>query len=530
MTAVLSPPTTNQPATVSSQLPPAAAVRRTMVVWCPDWPVIAAVAALDLDASAPIAVIDRGEVYACSHAARLDGVRRGMRRRDASAHCPELIVVEHNLERDIRAFEAVLSTIEDTTSTVTPIRPGLCALNVPSRYYGGEREAAAVMAEQLVAIGVWDCRIGIADGIFTAEHAARQAAPQNCCVVPRGGAAAFLAELPVSVLEDLELVSLLRRLGISTLGDFAALPASDVATRFGSQGAMIHRLAGGMDSRIAAARRPPLDFDQSLDFDPALETVEPVAFSSRQTADLLIAELARQGLVCSEIRIEVTGERGWTGSRVWAHPRWFTAADLVDRIYWQLQGDPSPEPVESIRLIPQTVESLADHGEGLWGSAPDERIERGAARLQGMLGPNQVVAPSLQGGRSPRQRQVLTPWGERGTRLRVSDLPWPGSIPPPAPTRVFPEPHPATVLSADGLLVKITDRGALTAEPAKLQTEECADPLPIEAWAGPWPVDELWWDPAGARQVARFQMVAADGSAWLLVVERNRWWTEARYD
>ena len=65
-----------------------------------------------------------------------------------------------------------------------------------------------------------------------------------------------------------------------------------------------------------------------MPFDPPLETVEPVAFSSRQTAERLIAELARHGLVCSEIRIEVVGDRGWVGSRVWAHPRWFTAADM----------------------------------------------------------------------------------------------------------------------------------------------------------------------------------------------------------
>ena len=75
-----------------------------------------------------------------------------------------------------------------------------------------------------------------------------------------------------------------------------------------------------------------------MSFDPPLETVEPVAFSSRQTAELLITELASHGLVCSEIRIEVVGDRGWVGSRVWAHPRWFTAADIVDRLYWQLQG------------------------------------------------------------------------------------------------------------------------------------------------------------------------------------------------
>ena len=529
MTALLTTSTHDRP-TTSQPARSANADRRVLVVWCPDWPVISAVASLGLVPSSPIAVIDRGEVYACSQAARLDGVRRGMRRRDASARCPELTIVDHSLERDVRAFESILSTIEDTTSAVTPIRPGLCALSVPSRYYGGEREAAAVIAEQLVAAGVWECRIGIADGIFTAEQAARQAAPQDCCVIPTGGSARFLADLPIMVLEDLELVSLLRRLGIRTLGDFAALPARDVLTRFGSQGALIHRLAGGSDSRITAARRPPLDLQQSVPFDPPLETVEPVAFSSRQTAERLIAELARHGLVCSEIRIEVVGDRGWVGSRVWAHPRWFTAADLVDRLYWQLQGDPSPEPVEGIRLIPEAVESLADHGDGLWGSAPDERIERGVARLQGMLGPEQVLSPSLQGGRNPRQRQVLTPWGERGTRHRATDLPWPGSIPPPAPTRVFPEPRPAAVFSADGCSVKITDRGAITGEPARLRTDDSADPLVIEAWAGPWPIDELWWEPTGARRVARFQMVTVDGSAWLLLVEGDQWWTEARYE
>jgi protein ImuB len=150
--------------------------------------------------------------------------------------------------------------------------------------------------------------------------------------------------------------------------------------------------------------------------------------------------------------------------------------------------------------------------------------------LQGMLGPEQVLSPSLQGGRNPRQRQVLTPWGERGTRHQAADLPWPGSIPPPAPARVFPEPRPAAVFSADGCAVGITDRGAITGEPARLWTDDSADPLVIEAWAGPWPIDELWWEPKGARRVARFQMVAVDGSAWLLVVEGDQWWTEARYE
>jgi protein ImuB len=504
--------------------------KRQLVIWCPDWPVVAAATQLGLSLQLPLAVFERGEVFACSTMARVEGVRRGMRRRDASARCPELTVLERNEASEIRTFEDVLSAIEEISAGVAPVRPGLCALQVPSRFYGGERQAAAVVAEHLVSAGVWDFRIGIADGIFAAEHAARRAAPQDCWIIAHGGSAAFFAALPIGVLENIELVTLLRRLGIRSIGNFAALTARDVLTRFGQEGALLHRLARGLDNQPAVSRRPSLDMDQRVTFTPALETVEPIVFSTRQTAERLVAELARHGLVCTEVRIEVVTEDGWTGSRVWAHSRWFSASDLIDRIYWQLQGDPAPEPVCELRLLPESVESLADHGEGLWGSALNEHVERGIARLQGMLGPEEVLAPALQGGRSPRDRQLLNPWGERRSTERSPLLPWPGSIPPPAPARVFSVPLPSVVLSEDRRPVGVTSRGLVTAAPAFVSIGAESQLMPVDAWAGPWPIDELWWDPSQARQVARFQVTGVDGSAWLLVVENDQWWTEARYD
>ncbi len=503
---------------------------RVMVVWCPDWPVVAAIAAEDLSTDDPIAVVAANQVLACSANARIDGVRRGMRRRDAVARCPELVCVEANEARDQRAYEQVLSGLEQLVATVTPIRPGICALPVPSRFYGGEPQAAAVIAEMLVEYGVWDCRVGVADGMFAAEQAARRAEAQSWFVVPPHGSARFLADLEISVLEDTELVSLLRRLGIRRLGEFAGLSARDVATRFGTHGSWLHRLCRGDDARVAAGRRPPLELTQRVAFEPPLETIEPIAFSSRQTADRFVAELARHGLVCTTVTIEVRGDGGWLGARTWGHPRWFGSADLVDRVFWQLQGDPAPEPVAEVRLVPEAVESLGDHGDGLWGSATDDRVERGVARLQGMLGPEAVVAPTVQGGRSPAQRQASVPWGERAESLRPASLPWPGSIPPPAPARVFPQPHSAVVVGHDGRPVSVSDRGLVVGEPTRFRPDPAGPVLDVLAWAGPWPIDELWWDPAGARQVARFQIVGMDGSAWLLVVEQGQWWTEARYD
>lgn len=51
----------------------------------------------------------------------------------------------------------------------------------------------------------------------------------------------------------------------------------------------------------------------------------------------------------------------------------------------------------------------------------------------------------------------------------------------------------------------------------------------MNGWAGPWPVLERWWARDGGRRVARMQVTTDDGHAWLLLVDRSRWWVEAHY-
>src|SRR5579875_3233705 len=106
------------------------------------------------------------------------------------------------------------------------------------------------------------CRVGVADGRFAAELAARAARGeaagqpgsrghpgaqvwpgslgQRVTIVLPGESATFLARYPVSVLDDPVLADLLPRLGLHTLGDFAALPPADAASRFGPRGALAH--------------------------------------------------------------------------------------------------------------------------------------------------------------------------------------------------------------------------------------------------------------------------------------------------
>jgi protein ImuB len=205
-------------------------------------------------------------------------------------------------------------------------------------------------------------------------------------------------------------------------------------------------------------------------------------------------------------------------------------------VHWQLESAAAARlldgPVARVRFEPETVEPAGTHAEALWGSGTDERVERGVAKVQAMLGYDAACRPVRQGGRSPGARQALVPWGEKAVGLRPLGPPWPGSVPAPAPTRVFREPRPAAVVGAAGQPVRVDERGELTSPPVRFRPAHDQAEAPVTAWAGPWPVDESWWEQRedGHGVVARFQIVGADGRAWLLRCGPDGWWTEAAYD
>ncbi|CAM2846693.1 DNA polymerase Y family protein [Skermania piniformis] len=509
---------------------------RTLIAWCPDWPVRTARRVGIGEPGRPVAVSAQGVVHACSPEARADGVRRGQRLRDAQARCPGLIVATHDPDLEVRSYEPVLAAVEERHPGVQLIRPGTCAIRVDrgSRFYGGEEHVGAVLAEALVGLGIADCRFGIADGPFAAEQAARRAAPQESLIIEPGAAAAFLAPLPIQVLGVAELTGLLPRLGLRTLGSFAALSPRDVLGRFGHTGLLAHRLARGHDGRLHTGRPEP-EYERSQVFEPPLDRVEPLAFSMRRTAEEFVTGLADRQLVCTTVWIEVHAADGGVHERTWMHSRWFDSADLIDRLRWQLAGTPGERggvaaPVTEVRFLPQVVVPLVDHAESLYGDGADDRIDRVAAKIQSLLGRDAVVSVVLGGGRGPADRQTLVPWGDPRRPPRPRDRPWPGTMPLPAPATVFAEPLPVRVVDAGGVDVGVTARGVVTAEPVRFTPPGAARSFAVRSWAGPWPIDERWWDTESARRVARFQLVGADDSAWLLLVAGGRWWAEARYD
>ncbi|MGI5127516.1 DNA polymerase Y family protein [Pseudonocardia sp. CA-107938] len=393
---------------------------RVLVVWVPDWPVVAAALAAHVPPDRPAAVVAANRVLACSAPARSAGVRRGLRRREAQARCPDLAVLPADPDRDARAFEPVVVAVEELAPGVEVVRPGLVALPArgPAGYFGGELRAAERIVDHVAARAGVECQIGIADGLFAATLAAHR----GLAVAP-GDTPAFLAPLEVAELDRqpgsdrAELIDLLRRLGLRSLGAFAELDAADVASRFGADAVLAHRLARGLDPRPPVRRAPPEELTVSRELDPPVDRVDAAAFAARGLATRLHAGLAGHGLACTRLGIGARTGEGEVLHRVWRCAEPLTPSGTVDRVRWQLDAwlarGSSGELVE-LWLVPEETVPAGALQLGLWGDTgpTDERAGRALVRVQALLGPEAVVTAVLVGGRDPAEQVQLVPWGD----------------------------------------------------------------------------------------------------------------------
>jgi protein ImuB len=446
-------------------------------------------------------------------------------------------VLARNETAEARLFEPVVAALESIAPGVEITRPGLAAIGArgPSRYFGGEAGVLHALSRALAnrsatrkpgapAAQLPDVLIGIADGAFAAEQAARRG-----LIVDPGGSPAFLAPMPIETLDPSgasPLIDLLRRLGLLTLGAFAALPPRDVLARFGPDGAWAHRQASGRDDRPVSGRRPAVEFSVTLDLEPPVDRVDTVAFSARGIAERFVTDLAGHGLAGTCLELHAVSENGEETVRRWRHVGVLGPSDVLDRVRWQLEGwlagpnRPSAG-ITRLRLTPIETVPTSAHQQAFWGPAGtggsgdgDERARRALARVQTLLGHGSVLTPVVDGGRDPLERTRLVPWGDEPVPTRSPEQPWPGQLPAPAPTVLLDPPRPAQLLDDAGRTVVVTPRGAVPRPPARFSFAG-QPPVAITSWAGPWPLDERWWSPQ-ARHVVRCQLVDVHGRAYLV--------------
>lgn len=350
-----------------------------------------------------------GEV---SPAAEALGVHPGLRLGEALARCPRLVLLPPDPAGVADAWEQVLVRLESTGAAVESLRPGLACFDARGlrRLHGGHVDGVVAAVRDALRRPV---RIGLGPVRFCAVAAASRARPRRAAEV-RG--AEDLAPLAIELLRTQEdLVALpvpLRRLGIETLGQLAAMPRAAVGERFSAAGLRAHDLARGRDTPLRP-RRPDVALSETLELEES-SSGEQLQRAMALLVDRVLARRDRDGRT---LRAAVLSARLVEGG-TWRERVVFREATAdAQRIRLALGGrlELLPAPAEKLRLAVERFGPPASAGPALLRDGAQQRRDRlreavgqvrAVAGAEGALRVLEIDPDS----RVAERRAVLTPF------------------------------------------------------------------------------------------------------------------------
>src|ERR1700751_2329254 len=158
-------------------------------------------------------------------------------------------------------------------------------------------------------------------------------------------------ERPMDVQEIFEI---LRKWGIHTLGQLAALDKQDLGARLGPEAIQMWERANGHSNRMLKLVRPPESFEESFEFEREIETAEPLLFMLRRFLEQLTVRLGALYLVAKELTLRLTFENKQTDERVFKIPQPTNDVDLLFRmLHTHLENFRSEHPIVAVALSAQ---------------------------------------------------------------------------------------------------------------------------------------------------------------------------------
>jgi protein ImuB len=416
---------------------------------------------------------------------------------------------------DVRAAASSQAALLDFASAFSPrvedTAAGTVVLDIEGldRLFGSTAELARRLQDHASALGTIT-HVGIASNPDAAICAAR--GWSGITILERRNEAARLKDLDIALLPlDPETHATLLRWGIRSFGALAKLPAKELSVRLGQQAVQLHRLARGTSTRPLRPRKESLHFEEVMELDEALTTLEPLAFILNRLCDVLFLRLRSRGLAALELRLTLKRERPHEPFVLPLRlPVPARSPRVITRLFMlSLDARPPGAAVCEVRLeaIPSKPRVIQN---GLFVPlAPEpELLELTLARIAAIVGKDNVGSAELANVYA-RDRFTMKHFGEDfGPIERRSH----GAL------RLFRPPLEATVRTVEGVPAWIGFSGMHG---------------DIEAASGPWRSSGEWWN---GRQWSREEWDIAAASSLLRIYRafqdgrESRWYAEGIYD
>jgi protein ImuB len=209
-------------------------------------------------------------------------------------------------------------------------------------------------------------------------------------------------------MEVQEILAVLHKWGIHTLGQLAALDKEQLAARLGPEAIGMWKRANGKSQRLLKLVRPPESFEESFEFENEIEIAEPLLFMLRRFLEQLAVRLSTIYLVAKELTLRITfansrqDEPAVAGKqcyeRVFKIPQPTNNVDLLFRmLQTHLENFRSEHPIVAVALSAQPIRSVSQQFR-LFEIAlrNPHQLSETLARLVALLGSERLGTPVLE--------------------------------------------------------------------------------------------------------------------------------------
>jgi protein ImuB len=229
---------------------------------------------------------------------------------------------------------------------------------------------------------------------------------------------------PIAEKSVQQILAILHKWGIHTLGQLVALDKEQLGARLGPEAVRLWERANGQSNRLLKFVQPPESFDESFEFEHEIETAQPLLFILRRFLEQLALRLSAIYLVAKEITLRITfsnpprvrtqdgfvrRRNGFAAAnkqiyeRVFKIPQPTNDVDLLFRmLHTHLENFKSEHPIIAVSLGAQPIKPVSQQF-GLFETAlknPQQLYET-LARLTALLGADRAGTPVLEDTHRP---------------------------------------------------------------------------------------------------------------------------------
>src|SRR6266567_3514614 len=153
-----------------------------------------------------------------------------------------------------------------------------------------------------------------------------------------------------------QILAILHKWGIHTLGQLVALDKEQLGARLGPEAVRMWERANGQSNRPLKLIRPPESFEESFEFENEIETAEPLLFMLRRFLEQLAVRLSGIYLVAKELTLRITFTNKEIYHRVFKIPQPTNDVDLLFRmLHTHLENFKSEYPIVAVALNAQPI-------------------------------------------------------------------------------------------------------------------------------------------------------------------------------